>query len=167
MTLDRNIFRVVLNHHSSPARRRINGVHIRNVLRNWMPPNTVDSHQRVKVRLPRKRVRFSKKDVLSDIIYKYILEHKQIFIRLYQYIGILFIPMSKQSVSSDHFHHFIVLVDRNGDTKASDCVVLYRRQATTYNIYRRLSKSSDEEEVREYGHLVGKACAKRMLLYRN
>lgn len=45
--------------------------------------------------------------------------------------------------------------------------VLYGRSAMYYGNYLERSDADDTEEVTEYGSLIGKTCARRMLLYRN
>ena len=47
-------------------------------------------------------------------------------------------------------------------------MVLHKRQAMPYLIYRAISPGAeDEEEVKQYAGYVGKKCAERMLLYRS
>ena len=58
------------------------------------------------------------------------------------------------------------LDDRNKVTSPNDVMVLYKRQAMPFSVFR-LMKDTDEDEVLEYAGFVGKSCSKRMLLYRS
>nr|CAG4638449.1 EOG090X06AF [Cyclestheria hislopi] len=60
------------------------------------------------------------------------------------------------------------VVDTDRIVDLSTVGVLYKRQAMTFSIYRRLKQHHvDEEKVKEYASLVGMKCARRILLYRS
>ena len=58
--------------------------------------------------------------------------------------------------------------DANGRIELNGVMVLHKRQAMPYLIYRAISpEAEDEEEVKQYAGYVGKKCAEHMLLYRS
>ena len=61
----------------------------------------------------------------------------------------------------------LVSVNPDNSLDLPELLVLFCRQAMPYSVYQALNVGvEDEEEVREYGQLVGNSLAKRMLLYR-
>ena len=57
--------------------------------------------------------------------------------------------------------------DAEGDIDVEQVLVMYEREAMSYEVYRLMNKDHcDEEQVREYASFVGMTCAQRMLLFR-
>lgn len=62
--------------------------------------------------------------------------------------------------------------DRDIPRDVRNVGILYRRQATKYQVYQKkleedgVDKDIDKDEVEEYSSLVGDRLSKRMLLYR-
>ena len=62
---------------------------------------------------------------------------------------------------------FSSTADEDSDIDLKSVLVLTMRQKMPYFIYKSLCPDkADEKEVKEYAGLVGRTCAKRMLLYR-
>nr|XP_034176412.1 arginyl-tRNA--protein transferase 1 isoform X1 [Osmia lignaria] len=60
-------------------------------------------------------------------------------------------------------------IDEDGVVDVRKVLILYRRAAMPYQIYKRQSqrvKQEEENEIKEYASLVGMKCAQRLLLYR-
>ena len=58
--------------------------------------------------------------------------------------------------------------DEQGDPPLERVLVLHKRQAMPYAMYRMISPDADDaDEVKEYASLVGRTCSQRILLYRS
>lgn len=56
--------------------------------------------------------------------------------------------------------------DGKGDATLFDVRVLHKRRALMYTVYKTITKASDSAEVEKYARMVGKECARKILLYR-
>ncbi|XP_042885737.1 arginyl-tRNA--protein transferase 1-like isoform X2 [Penaeus japonicus] len=65
------------------------------------------------------------------------------------------------------FNEDLSAVDENGDVDLKQILVLHDRELMRYSTFQLLSQDTEEEEVREYGTLVGAKSAYSMVLYRS
>ncbi|KAK9301252.1 hypothetical protein QLX08_006330 [Tetragonisca angustula] len=67
------------------------------------------------------------------------------------------------------FNDDIDAIDEDGMVDICEVLILYRKIAMPYNIYKRQAQNvaqHEEDEIKTYASLVGMKCARRLLLYR-